>query len=110
MSNYQMAKNYIHNDLGITKEYIDNVILKTIQKEVEKLFSDNDRLKKIVENIVKNQIKSDECKTLYHLLINFDSLLDEKITKCIFDEVKSKIMIKLNENKERLINDKQRSN
>ena len=46
MSNYQMAKNYIHNDLGITKEYVDNVILKTVQKEVEKLFSDNDRLKK----------------------------------------------------------------
>lgn len=30
MSNYSDVKNYIHNELGITKEYIDEVIKKTV--------------------------------------------------------------------------------
>lgn len=95
MSSYSNVKNYIHNDLGITKEYIEGVILKTIQDEVEKLFTDSERLEAILEKMVYRTIKEDKHKILYHLLINFDSLLDEKITKAIFNEVKSKIKIEL---------------
>ncbi len=53
MKDYINIKNYIHNELGITKEYISQLVLETIQKEVEKLFVDDDKLRKIIENIVK---------------------------------------------------------
>ena len=96
MSNYSDVKNYIHNDLGITKEYIDDIIKKTIIDEVITLFKDEERLQAILERIVFKTIKEDRHKTLYHLLINFDSLLDEKITKAIFNEVKSKLKIVVN--------------
>lgn len=95
MSNYSDVKNYIHNDLSITKEYIEEVILKTIKDEINRLFTDEERLRVILERIVKQTIKKDEHKTLYHLLINFDSLIDEKITQALFDEVKSKLKIQL---------------
>lgn len=95
MSNYLDVKNYIHNDLGITKKYIDDIIKKTIIDEVITLFKDEERLQAILERIVFKTIKEDRHKTLYHLLINFDSLLDEKITKAIFNEVKSKLKIEL---------------
>lgn len=100
MSQYSDVKNYIHNDLGITKEYIEKIILKTIQDEIEKLFVDEERLQTILERIVRQTIKKDENKMLYHLLINFDSLLDKKITETIFNEVKSRLKIELVDGKE----------
>lgn len=100
MSQYSDVKNYIHNDLGITKEYIEKIVLKTIQDEIEKLFVDEERLQTILERIVRQTIKKDEHKILYHLLINFDSLLDEKITKTVFNEVKSRLKIELVDEKE----------
>lgn len=95
MSNYSDVKNYLHNDLGISKKYVEETILKTVKDEVDKLFSDESRLQVIIERIVRQSIKKDEHKTLYHLLINFDSLLDEKITTIVFNEVKSRLKIEL---------------
>lgn len=100
MSNYADVKNYLHNDLGISKEYVEEVILKVVKDEIEKLFSDEERLQVILERIIRNSIKRDEHKTLYHLLLNFDSLLDEKITRTVFDAVKSKLKIELVEEDE----------
>lgn len=100
MSNYADVKNYLHNDLGISKEYVEEVILKVVKDEIEKLFSDEERLQVILERIIRNSIKRDEHKTLYHLLLNFDSLLDEKITRTVFDAVKSKLKIELVEENE----------
>lgn len=100
MSNYADVKNYLHNDLGISKEYVEEVILKVVKDEIEKLFSDEGRLQVILERIIRNSIKRDEHKTLYHLLLNFDSLLDEKITRTVFDAVKSKLKIELVEEDE----------
>lgn len=100
MSQYSDVKNYIHNDLGVTKEYIEKIVLKIIQDEIEKLFVDEERLQTILERIVRQTIKKDEHKILYHLLINFDSLLDEKITETVFNEVKSRLKIELVDGKE----------
>ena len=100
MSNYSDVKNYIHNDLGISKEYVEEVIIKTIKDEIEKLFKDESRLTYIIEGIVQRTIKEDKHKTLYHLLLNFDSLLDRKITETVFNEVKSKLKIELIEGEE----------
>lgn len=95
MSNYSDIKNYIHNELGIKKEYVEEIILKTVKDEINKLFTDEERLQVILERIVRQTIKKDEHKVLYRLLINFDSLLDEKITQTVFNEVKSKLKIEL---------------
>lgn len=100
MSNYSDVKNYLHNDLGISKGYVEETIIKTVNDEFNKLFSDESRLQAIIERIVKQSIKKDEHKTLYHLLMNFDRLLDEKITTTIFNEVKSKLKIELVEGKD----------
>lgn len=35
-TNYSDVKNYLHNDLGISKEYVEEVILKIVRDEVEK--------------------------------------------------------------------------
>ena len=37
MSSYHDIKNYIHNDLGITKEYIDRIIRETVNTEIHKI-------------------------------------------------------------------------
>ena len=39
MTNYKEIKNYLHKELGITKEYVDSIIIKTVQDEVKKVFN-----------------------------------------------------------------------
>jgi len=92
---YRDVKNFIHNDLGITKEYVEEVIKNTVQKEIHTLFNDENRLTYIIENMIRKEIRQDQNKTLYHLLLNFDSLLDRKITETVFNEVKSRLKIEL---------------
>ena len=71
MSNYADVKNYLHNDLGISKEYVEEVILKVVKDEIEKLFSDEERLQVILERIIRNSIKRDEHKLyiIYYLTL-----------------------------------------
>ena len=57
MSNYQMVKNYIHNDLGITKEYIDNKCIDTKYIDKYKVLGDNTNFfyKETIYRVKKNE-------------------------------------------------------
>jgi hypothetical protein len=40
-SNYQEVKNHLHNELGITKEYVQEIIKELVQDEFKKLINSN---------------------------------------------------------------------
>ena len=44
MTNYKEIKNYLHNELGITKEYIDSIIVKTVKMKLKKFLIMKDML------------------------------------------------------------------
>nr|WP_145401667.1 hypothetical protein [Paenibacillus xylanexedens] len=38
-SNYQEVKNYLHNDLGVTKEFVQEILKEMVAEEVKKLIN-----------------------------------------------------------------------
>jgi hypothetical protein len=58
---YKAIKNYIHNELGLTKEDIINAIRSDIRQYVEKCmnntYGDDDNIKRWIEVMVENKLK-----------------------------------------------------
>lgn len=96
MSNYSDVKNYIHNELGITKEYVNEVIEKTVKDEISKMMSDKDYIYGLVEKQVLNGLKRNSNNT-WHILTDCSNWIEEEIKTTILKEVKDKLEIKLKE-------------
>ena len=96
MSDHSDAKNYIHNELGITKEYIDEVIKKTIQDEISKLMNDDCFIRGLVENeVARSLYKKDNNR--WHTIYDASNYIEDKITSTILQTVKDKVIISLKE-------------
>lgn len=54
-SNYQEVKNYLHNDLGITKDYVQDILKEMIVEEVRKLVNSG-CIERAIENDVSNRV------------------------------------------------------
>lgn len=58
---YKAIKNYIHNELGLTKEDIINAIRSDIRKYVERCihntYGDDNNIKRWIEVMVENKLK-----------------------------------------------------
>lgn len=58
---YKAIKNYIHNELGLTKEDIINAIRSDIRQYVEKcmnnIYGDDNNIKRWIEVMVENKLK-----------------------------------------------------
>lgn len=59
---YKAIKNYIHNELGLTKEDIINVIRSDIRQYVERCiyntYGDDNNIKRWIEVMVENELKN----------------------------------------------------
>ena len=96
MSNYSDVKNYIHNELGITKDYINNVIEKTVKDEISKMMNDKQHIYDLVEKQVLNNLKR-KSDNSWHILTDCSNWIEEEIKTTILKEVKDKLIIKLKE-------------
>lgn len=56
-SNYQEIKNFIHNDLGITKEYIQEILKEMVVEEVRKLNSSG-FIERAIEKDASNRVRA----------------------------------------------------
>lgn len=94
MSNYSDVKNIIHNDLGITKEYVDSVIKKTVEDRVAAMINDESYITSIIENCVKDALRKKDGKP-WRYLNDFTTWIENEITQTILEEVKNKVQITL---------------
>lgn len=91
---YRAIKNVIHNDLGITKEYINNVIQDTVKKEIDKLMKDEGFIYGLVEKEVMRSLHNKDANS-WRTLHDASTFIKDEITSTILDEVKNKLEIKL---------------
>lgn len=96
---YRAVKNTIHNDLGITKEYIDEVIKDTVKKEIDLLMGDDCFIRGLVEKQVLWNIGK-KSSTNWHILNDCSNWISEEINSTILNEVKNKLEIKLKDDYE----------
>lgn len=100
---YRAVKNVIHNDLGITKEYIDKVIQDTIKIELNKLMKDESYIISLIKGEVLRNIYNEDSKT-WHLIRDASSWIKDEVTGIIVNEVKNKLEIRLKDDYEGHIN------
>ncbi len=93
---YKEVKNVIHNDLGITKEYIDDVIKKTVQNEIQILMNDEGFIRGLVEKEVAYSLYRKD-NDRWHTIYDASNYIEDKITKTILETVKEKLIIDLKE-------------
>ena len=59
---YKAIKNYIHNELGLTKEDIINVIRPEIRQYIERCmrntYGDDNNIERMIEFMVENKLKN----------------------------------------------------
>lgn len=96
MSSYHDIKNYIHNDLGITKEYIDKIIRETVNTEIHKILNDEPRIKRTIEDeIIRccKVYKSDGSRRSF-VISTMDDIYNRIDTE-IHNIVRERLIIKL---------------
>lgn len=94
MDNYKAFKNYLHNDLGITKEYIDGIIKKAVKDEVRNYLKDDTIVRKIFLSEMNKAVGN---KYGFHTICDMTNIISDEINKAICEEVKNKINITLKE-------------
>ena len=99
MDNYKEIKNYIHNDLKITKEDINKIIETTIEKQISILLKDESFINTIVSNHINYLFRHGEYKKPYYDRISdinefiYNGLIDE-LGKVVHDNIKIKVGLK----------------
>ena len=91
---YRAAKNVIHNDLGITKEYIDKVIQDTVKTEINKLMKDECFIYGLVEKEVNRALYRKDDKS-WHMIHDATNFIKNEINSAILSEVKNRLEIRL---------------
>ena len=99
MINYKEVKNYIHNDLNITKNDINNLIIDIVKIEVAKLLKDESFINSMMKNHIISLLKDNEYKNPRYKTITdinkflYDNVLEE-LCKTVHDNIKIKVGLK----------------
>ena len=92
-NNYKEVKNYIHNDLKISKEYINSIIQVTVSNEIRKLMKDTDFINTLVSNRLKEILSKDYNKPIYNNLFTLDSKIYDDVSNEISKTIKERLKI-----------------
>lgn len=93
---YKEVKNAIHNDLGLTKEDIYDVVIETVKDEIDKLMNDEGFIRGLVEKeVARSLYRKDSSK--WHTIYDAANYVEDKITSTILQTVKDKLVISLKE-------------
>lgn len=99
MDNYKEVKNYIHNDLKITKEDIQEIIRKEVLNQVTALVKDSSFIHEMIFDHIKHIFRKEEYKQPYYKTITdinsmiYDGLIDE-LGKVVHDNIKIRVGLK----------------
>ena len=101
--NRKDLRNYIHNDLGISKDEIRNMlneeIKKIISEETTKVLNDKEKISSMIEKEIIRQLKYDTSDRTHYLICTMDKIYN-KIDSVIHDEVVKRLVIELKEPEE----------
>ena len=89
MDNYKEIKNYF-----ITKEYIDSIIIKTVQDEVKKVFNNEGYVRDVIIKTIDREVCGESG---WHTIHDMNSMIKDEILSIIVKEVKDKVIISLKE-------------
>lgn len=101
MKDYKNMKNYIHNDLKITKEDIEILIQKEIKNQISDLLKDESFVQNMIHNHIIAILKDKNYNNpSYRIITDINSMiydgLIEELGKVVHDNIKIKVGLKRN--------------
>lgn len=99
MDHYKEVKNYIHNDLKISKEDIQNLIQDEIKKQVSELLKDTSFVQSMIYNHISSLLKDKNYSNPRYRTITdinsfiYDGLIQE-LGRVVHDNIKIKVGLK----------------
>lgn len=101
---YRELKQYVHNELGLTKQDIRDMVKECVRQEVEAIFKDSNNYNKYIATLVNYYLKnnSEEYKTprVTYLKPNcLDQVVYDEVVKEVSKTVKERVILTLNETK-----------
>lgn len=99
MNNYKEIKNYIHNELKMSKEDIQKIIQKEIKDQISALLNDSSFIESMINNHITALLKDKNYNNPRYRTITdinsmiYDGLIDE-LGKVVHDNIKIKIGLK----------------
>lgn len=98
MENYKEIKNYIHNELKITKEDIDKIIMDMVREEVHKIFKNEQYIQDCIRGIVYKEVNKEMFgENAWHTIHDMSEIIKDEVNNAIVKEVKNRINISLKE-------------
>lgn len=94
-NNYKEVKNYIHNELKISKDDINSIIQITVATEIRKLMKDKDFINGLVANRLKEILSKDYNKPIYNNLFTLENKIYDAISNEISKTIKERLKIEL---------------
>lgn len=94
-NNYKEVKNYIHNELKISKDDINSIIQITVATEIRKLMKDKDFINGLVANRLKEILSKDYNKPIYNNLFTLDNKIYDAVSNEISKTIKERLKIEL---------------
>jgi hypothetical protein len=77
MDNYKEVKNYIHNDLKITKENIQEMIQKEIKSQISDLLNDSSFVQNMIHNHITTILKYENYNNpRYRTITDINSMIN----------------------------------
>lgn len=100
---YRELKQYIHNEMGITKQEIRDMVKDCVKQEVDAVFRDNRNYSKYVATLVSDYLKenTEEYKTPRVTYLKpkcLDQIVYDSVVKEVSKTVKERVVLTLNEN------------
>ena len=95
MDNYKEIKNYIHNDLKISKADINKIIQLTVATEIRNLMKDKDFIDKFVYVQLQRILSIEYENPAYKRLFNLNDEIFNSVANEISKIVKERIQITL---------------
>lgn len=99
MDNYKEVKNYIHNDLKISKQDIQDLIQNEIRTQISELLKDTSFIQSMIYNHISSILKDKNYNNPRYRTITdinsfiYDGLIDE-LGKVVHDNIKIKVGLK----------------
>lgn len=99
MKNYNEVKNYIHNELNITKEDIKKLVEKEVINQVSILMNDSDYIHTLIKNHIIQLVNDKNYNNPRYRTITdinafiYDGLIEE-LGKTVHDNIKIKVGLK----------------
>lgn len=99
MDHYKEVKNYIHNDLKISKEDIQNLIQSEVERQISLLLLDTSFVHSMIYNHISSLLKDKNYNNPRYRTITdinsfiYDGLIEE-LGRVVHDNIKIKVELK----------------